>query len=247
VAAWGWLAAFTISFAAEVPRVTTAPPRPQRLYDEAKARWQKETKNPQAAWEFGRACYDWADHATNDTQRAALGHEGIDACRAALALAPSNAPAHYYLGLNCGQLAQTKLLGALKLVDQMEEAWTKTIALDPAFDYAGGHRALGILYRDAPGWPTSLGGKKKARLHLLKAVELAPDYPGNKLSLLESLAQWGEKKTVQDQAAATETYLSAARARLTGDQWSSDWRDWNRQWDRIKAKCAVVPARSPRG
>ncbi len=227
--------------------MTTAPPRPQRLYDEAKARWQKETTNAQAAWEFGRACYDWAEHATNDTQRAALGHEGIAACQAAIALAPSNAPAHYYLGLNYGQLARTKLLGAIKLVDQMEVVWARTIALDPAFDYAGGHRALGILYRDAPGWPTSLGSKQKARLHLQKAVELAPDYPGNKLSLLESLAQWGEKKTVQDQAAVTETYLKAARARLTGDPWASDWRDWNRQWDRIKARCAVVPARSPRG
>jgi hypothetical protein len=234
------------SAADPVPRVTTAPPRPQRLYDEAKARWLKETNSPEAAWHFGRACYDWADHATNDTQRAALGHEGIAACDRALAIDPTNAPAHYYLGLNRGQLAQTKLLGALKLVSQMEEAWTRTIALDPNFDYAGGHRAIGILYRDAPGWPTSIGSKKKARLHLLKALELAPDYPGNKLSYLESLAQWGEKKSVQSQATATETFLQAARARLSGEQWALDWRDWDQQWIRIKNKCAIVTARSPR-
>jgi tetratricopeptide (TPR) repeat protein len=249
-----WICIWALSFelgafrtlAADVARVTAVPARPQRLYAEAGARWRKETNSVEAAWRFGRAAFDLAELATNDTRRAALANEGIDACRRAIALDPKSAGAHYYLGLNYGQLAQTKLLGALKLVEQMEAAWKTTIALDPKFDYAGGHRTLGVLYRDAPGWPTSIGSRAKAREHFKKAMELSPDYPGNRLSLLEAYAKWGEKKSVQDQAGATEEFLKTARTRLTGEEWALDWQDWDKRWQTIKARCAVVAARSPR-
>jgi len=233
--------------AGDVARVTSIRSRPERLYDEAKARFQKETNSVEAAWEFGRATFDLADLSTNDTQRAALAHEGIDACRHGVRLDPESAGAHYYLGLNYGQLAQTKLLGAIKLVDSMEESWKKTIQLDPKFDYAGGHRTLGVLYRDAPGWPTSIGSRSKARQHLQKAVELCPEYPGNRLSLFEAYAKWGEKKAVQAQVKETEEFLKAARQRLTGEDWTLDWQDWDQRWEKIKARCAIVAARSPRG
>lgn len=219
---------------------------PERSYREARARWEKERSSAEAGWQLGRACYSLAEQATNDTQRAALANEGIDACRRAVALAPTNAAGHYYLGLNLGQLAQTKLLGALKLIDQMEASWRQAIALEGKFDYAGGHRALGILYRDAPGWPTSIGNKSKGRQHLLKAVELAPEYPGNKLALLDSYVKWGERKTVQQQAAETEKFLKAAREKFSGETWALAWRDWDARWAKIKANAAVNVARSPR-
>jgi len=235
-----------IQAADDVARVTSIPSRPNRIYEEAKARFQKETNSVEAACEFGRAAFDLADFSTNDTQRAALAQEGIDACRHGIGLNPKSAGAHYYLGLNYGQLAQTKLLGALKLVDRMEESWKTTIQLDPRFDYAGGHRTLGVLYRDAPGWPTSLGSRSKARQHLQKAVELCPEYPGNRLSLFEAYVKWGEKKAVQTQTNATEEFLKGARQKLTGEAWALDWRDWDRRWEKIKARCAAAPARSPR-
>ncbi|MEY2408583.1 MAG: hypothetical protein QOF48_1253 [Verrucomicrobiota bacterium] len=232
--------------AGEVARVTSVAARPERLYKETKERWHQQTNQVEAAWQFGRAAFDLAELASNDTRRAALANEGIDACRRAIALDPKSAGAHYYLGLNYGQLAQTKMLGALKLVDQMEQAWTTTIALDPKFDYAGGHRAIGVLYRDAPGWPTSIGSRAKARQHLQKALELCPDYPGNRLSLFEAYAKWGEKKPIQEQAAATEDFLKNARVRLNGEEWTLDWIDWDKRWQAIKTKCSVVTARSPR-
>ena len=230
----------------DVARGASIAARPQRLYEEAKARWRRETNGVEAAWQFGRAAFDLAELAPNDSRRAALANEGVDACRRAIALDPKSAGAHYYLGLNYGQLAQTKLLGALKLVEQMEEAWKTTIALDPNFDYAGGHRTLGVLYRDAPGWPTSIGSRAKARQHLQKALELRPDYPGNRLSLYEAYVKWGEQHLVQDQARATEDFLKTARARFPGEAWALDWQDWDKRWQTIKAGCSVVRARSPR-
>ena len=65
--------------------------------------------------------------------------------------------------MNLGQLARTELLGALKLVKEMEREFKTAADLDKQFDYAGPERCLGLLYRDAPGWPASIGSRRKAR------------------------------------------------------------------------------------
>src|SRR2546421_9177898 len=210
--------------------------RVERAFFASQARFHKNSNDPQAAWQFARACFDWADLADSSASRASIAERGMAACRQALEAAPKLAAAHYYLGLNLGQLARTKKLGALKLIDEMEAEFKAAIALDPSFDYAGAHRSLGLLYLDAPGWPTSIGNRSKARLHLRKAVELSPDYPDNLLSLLEAYLKWGDKNLVQPQIAQTEDVLQQARKTLTDEQWELSWEDWNRRWQRIKTK-----------
>ena len=221
-------------------------PRFERAHTAAAERARRQTNDAATAWELGRACFDLAEFATNNAQRAPLAEQGIANCRRAIDLDSNCAPAHYYLALNCGQLARVKLFSALGLLDQMESAFLRSIAIDPHFDYAGAHRALGLLYRDAPGWPTSLGSKKKARMQLEKAVELHPAYPGNRLNYLDSLLQWGEKKTVQSQIPATDEMLKAARTKFVGETWAFDWHDWDRLWKKISAKVGVIQARSPK-
>ncbi len=231
-----------LGLAGETRPPTSPPPgqavsnRVHRLYLESRHRWREQTNNAEAAWRFARACFDRADFATNDLQRAAIAEEGIAASRQTIKLQPNSAAGHYYLGLNLGQLAQTKLLGAIKLIEQMEAAWKRTIELDEKFDYAGPRRSLGLLYLDAPGW--SIGSKTKARQHLRKAVELFPDYPDNRLCLLEAELKWGETKTVKAQIDAVEQVLKAARTRLTGEEWEREWQDWNERWQKIKTKAA---------
>src|SRR5947208_15493408 len=111
------------------------------------------------------ACFDWADLVESNSHRAEIAEQGISAARQALKLEPKMGAAHYYLGLNLGQLARTKKIGALKLVGEMEREFLAAIDLDPKFDFAGAHRSLGLLYLDAPGWPASIGNRTKARLH----------------------------------------------------------------------------------
>lgn len=229
--------------AAELSTNASPAARVQRIYKEARERWRKEGTNAEAAWQLGRAAFDYADLATNDARRAEIAEEGIAACRESIRLQPALAPPHYYLALNLGQSARTKLLGALKLVEEMEEQFKKAIELDPKFDYAGAHRSLGELYSDAPGWPASIGSRNKARQHLEKAVQLFPEYPGNRICLLESLVKWGDKKAVQSQLASTEEFLKEARTKFTGDRWVTDWQDWDQRWEKIKAKAAVVATR----
>ncbi len=215
----------------------------QTVFDAAQIRWRQESNNVEAAWMFGRAAFDWAEFATNDHQRSAVADLGIAACRRGLALDSNSAAVHYYLGLNLGQLARTKLLGALKLIDEMEEEWTAAIRLDPKFDYGGPHRSIAVLYRDAPGWPTSIGSDKKSRLHIEKALELAPDYPGNVLTWLETLADAGDKKTVRDKISETERFLEKAHATFNGDAWAWDWEDWNQRWKDLKRKIGADRAK----
>lgn len=198
---------------------------------QARTRQQGDTNNVEAAVQLGRACFDRAEFATNDTQRATLAVEGIAVCRAAATREPKQPAAHYYLAMNLGQLARTKMLGALPLVDEMERHFKLARDLDPKLDHAGPERCLGLLYRDAPGWPASIGSKSKARSNLLRAVELAPDFPENRLNLLESALKWSDRKLVQSEVKAIEATLPVARTNLTGDAWAASWADWSRRWE----------------
>jgi hypothetical protein len=72
------------------PRVTT---RAQREFDRTKALFEVETNNPEAAWHFGRACFDLAEAATNKTERAQIATRGVEACRLSLARNPASAAA----------------------------------------------------------------------------------------------------------------------------------------------------------
>ncbi len=207
-----------------------------QLFSEAKANFAAAPTNAETAWRFGRACFEWADAATNETQRAQVARQGIEACGQAIQRQSRLAAAHYYLALNLGELARGETFRALKLVRQMETELKVAIELDPKFDYAGPHRALGLLYQDAPGWPVSLGSRKRAREHLLKAVELAPDFPENRLCWLEACLEWGDKQAAESAARVAAEILQEASSRFTGSEWSAAWRDWDSRFARAQAR-----------
>lgn len=221
--------------------------RVHQTYVEWTDRFAHDKTNSETAWRFAKACFERADFSTNDTQRAAFAELGIAASKHAVALDTNSAAAYFYLGVNLGQMARTKLFSALGLLDEMEAAWEKSIALDPKFHYAAAERSLGLLYLDAPGWPISLGSRSKARKHLQQATKLVPDYPENHLCWLEAQLKWGEAKSVKTQLSNMEAILQSARTNFTGAAWSRDWEDWEARWKRIRAKAgSTANARSPR-
>lgn len=209
--------------------------RAETAFDQAQARCRSQTDNPTAAWEFGRACYDWADWATNKAQRAAIAKKGIAACQQSL-LFTNSAAGHYYLAMNMGQQARSETLGALKLVRQMEREFLAAAALDPHADFAGPARGLGLLYRDAPGWPMSIGNRSRARNFLESAVVLAPAYPENILNLAESYLKWGDTAGAKKELAALDTLWPAAQKSLTGPHWEWSWDDWTNRRDVLRQK-----------
>lgn len=244
---WWWCAtrllvaaSLTMGVAADLPQAGAFAARALRVFEQARQQHQLQPEAPTAAWQFARACFDWAEFATNDTQRAAIAEEGIAVSRRLVREQPHLAPAHYYLAMNLGQLARTKSVGALPLVSEMERVFKRTHELDAHFDYAGPDRCLGLLYRDAPGWPVSLGSKRKARTHLKRAFDLSPAFPENRLNLIESLLEWGDESEFTAWFRETGEALDEARPRLVGEDWAVSWADWDRRWTIVQAKARRI-------
>jgi tetratricopeptide (TPR) repeat protein len=212
----------------------------ERAYDAAKARYQTNTSDDAVAQQFASACFDEADQTSEESVRASMAREGIQVCRLWLQREPNSAAAHYYLGMNLGQLARTKSLGALPLVREMEKEWLTALALDSHFDYAGADRNLGLLYRDTPGFPLSIGSRSKAEQHLRRAVELDPEYPENHLNLIETDLK-RRPAAVPAECEKLRGILPDARRRFTGPQWQSAWEDWNPRIQKILSRPSAAP------
>jgi hypothetical protein len=207
----------------------------QRAYIAAKRHFESEPTNNAALLELVRAGFDRAEFATNNTEREAIAVPCISASRTLVARDANSAAAHYYLGMNLGQLARTKMLGALRIVDEMEREFKTAAALDEKFDHAGPNRNLGMLYHEAPVIG-SIGSRSKARKNFERAAELAPDYPENRLNLAEAYLKWREKKPLQHELEGLEKIWPAARTNFTGIEWEMAWRDWQNRRDKLNAK-----------
>ena len=181
-----------------------------------------------AACHLGRASYDWAEFATNAEQRATVAQAGIAACRQLLAREPKSAPAHYYLAMDYGELAQAEApsMAAYKLIREIEREFKAAADLDERLDFAGPPRCLGLLYRDAPGWPISIGSKRKAREWLDHAAALAPDFPENQMNLVESHVQWHQEAEAEKAWQKLAAIWPAAHTNLAGVAWEQSWDDW---------------------
>jgi tetratricopeptide (TPR) repeat protein len=214
----------------------TFPARAEKAFSEARLLAQKDPKNSTNLIHLARVVFDWADFARNDEQREEIALQGIAAARAVIEREPTNSAAHYWLGMDLGQLARTKTLGALRIVREMEDEFHRARNYDPHTDYAGPDRSLGMLYRDAPGWPTSIGNRKKSREHFDHAVKLHPEFPDNQLGLLESFDEWGEKSNFVRQLPITEKTIAEARLRFTGPHWDYSWMDWTNRLAKMKGR-----------
>jgi hypothetical protein len=210
-------------------------------FHRTQAEFQSNTNLPAAALKFVRACFDYADFATNGAERAAIARQGIAACRQLIAHDPESAPAHYYLAMNLGQLARTETLGALKIVKEMEREFKMAAGLDGHLDYAGPERGLGLLHRDAPGWPVSIGSRHKARQWLESAAKLAPDYPENHLNLVESYLQWYDRTNAGRELKVLDALWAGARTNFVGEAWERSWTDWSARRDAARKRLSEIP------
>jgi hypothetical protein len=233
---WGLLLSAAAVSAAEF-RVSM-----ERSYQEARTAWQRNTTNVEAIVRFGREAFDWAEIVTAGNQRAEIASEAVDALRLLKDRQPSLAEVRYFLAMNLGQLARTRTLGALKLVREMEQEFKAAIAIDPAVDFSGPDRNLGKLYHFAPGWPTSLGNDKKARLHLEAAVKRDPDYPGNRLAMVEFLLDRREVAAAKKELATLDEGWARAQKQWTGPAWEDEWQNWTEQRNKHRKQLAGLTA-----
>jgi len=128
------------------------------------------------------ACSWLADYGPN-RDRAKWAEKGMRLGKEGIVLSPSSVEANYYYLLNMGFYSRHHRFGAIRRVSQMEDLALRVVEMDPKLDDAGGHRFLGNLYAKAPPFPASIGDMEEAFFHMKKAVEIAPDYPENRLHL----------------------------------------------------------------
>jgi tetratricopeptide (TPR) repeat protein len=203
----------------------------------AKTAWAAHPEDASAACHLGQTSYDWSLFATNAEQRAAVAQTGIAACRQWVANHPQSAPGHYYLAMDYGELAEAEApsLAAYKLIREIEHEFKIANELSNRLDYAGPPRCLGLLYRDAPGWPVSIGNRHKAREYLEQAAALAPDFPENQLNLVESHIHWHQAADAEKAWHKLTAIWPAARTNLTGVDWEVSWDDWTSRRAAVKA------------
>jgi hypothetical protein len=184
--------------------------------------------DPGAACALGRATYYWAEFATNADQRAEIAQAGIAACRHLLARDPNSAAGHYYLGIDYGELAEAEApsMAAYRLIREIEHEFKAAADLDERQDFAGPLRCLGLLYRDAPGWPISIGSRHKAREFLDRAAASAPNYPENQMNLVESQVKWHQEAEAEAAWRKLGAVWPVAQTNLTGTVWEEFWSDW---------------------
>ena len=205
-------------------------------FEQAAAKFHADTNNAEAAWQFGRAAFDMAGLQKDSSREAEFAQQGIDVSHIAVKLAPNSAAAHYYLGMNIAELADTKHSpAALRLVKDMEREFQTARLLDEKFDEAGSDRNLGTLYRDAPAF-LSVGNRTKARQHLERAAELAPGYPDNQITLIEGYLKWDFHNEALRQLHELENILPDARKKFSGPAHVLDWEDWDKRLNVIKKK-----------
>lgn len=210
--------------------------RAEWAYKDAQKAFSTNSTNLTVALNYARTTFDRAEFSKNDDERESLAEIGIGAAHSAIRLDPNSAAAHYYLALNIGQLARTKMWGALKLIGEMERELKKAIEIDPKLDYAGAMRALSLLYMEAPGWPTSIDSKSKSRTLMERTLELAPTYPDNHLNYMEALAKWKDWKTFNERIPIYEALLPAAKKEFAAENWQDEWADWTPRWQAIQSK-----------
>jgi tetratricopeptide (TPR) repeat protein len=210
--------------------------RAEQVCQQAQAKWGAHPDDAAAASAVGRTAYDWAEFATNSEQRAAIAQIGISACKALVARDPNSVAGHYFLGMDYGELAEAEApsMAAYKLIREIEHEFKIAGDLEERFDNAGPLRSLGLLYRDAPGWPISIGSRRKARELLERAALLSPDYPENPMNLVESYVLWRQADEAQAAWRKLLSIWAAAQTNLAGPAWEADWSDWRYRREVVK-------------
>lgn len=207
----------------------------QQILATAQKLYAAEPTNSVAAWQVGRACFELVAVLQDPKEMEKIINDGIAACRQSVALDPQSAAAHYYLAVTVGRLADLKRnLAAYKMVKEVEREFHQARELDERFCYAGPDRCLGELYFKAPGWPMSVGSRSKARKHLERAAELAPDFPENRLLLAESYLKWRDKKPLARELEAMKELWPAARTNFAGADWAANWSEWQPRFDKLR-------------
>ncbi len=169
---------------------------------------------------LARTCFVLGDMAP-DSSRAGYYEKGLTYADKLLAQEPDGVAGHYWKAMNLSGLADVNRVRGFKLLPQIMDELKRSLALDETYDQAGPHRVLGRIYLEAPGWPLSVGDRKKSLEQLTAAIRLAPDNSTNHLYLAETLLDMGKKAQARGEL---EKALQARRHAISPQGLEEDHR-----------------------
>jgi hypothetical protein len=176
-----------------------------------------------------RAAYAAGRAAQDREARKAYFAQGMAIAKARLAGNPDDAEGLYWLAVNMGAEALERgKLAALPVVPRMEALLLRLDQVAPRYEDAGAARVLGRLYQEAPA-VISVGSTKQARRFLDRAMQLAPNHPGNLAFAADFQLDHGDR-------ALARAYAERCLRALAGKTLGPEEREWFDLAQRVREK-----------
>ena len=161
----------------------------------------EETRESAALAQLSRLQFMQAQLETNKERRLLLFESCLTTANRALALNADDVVGLFWKAAAMGKMAEDSgILNVLRMLRPMEKILLRVISLDEKYENAGGHRALGRMYHQLPGFPLSFGSNQKALEHLKRAHELFPKDIITRAFYAEVLYDVGRQKEARKHA-----------------------------------------------
>ena len=184
-------------------------------------------------WKVAEQFANAYEHAKNRGQRLDYAKRGIEYAKACIEEDPKNPACYYFRAINTGLYYKSKVVGYQKGLKAMVEDCTKVTTLDPKYDHAGGYRVLGMIYTEVPAFSLKadsvLRDLDKAVFYLLKAIEIAPDYPENYIALSNAYLKANDRE---------EAALAIIKAKTALPEWKDhpQYHNWKKDIKKLSKK-----------
>ncbi len=177
------------------------PARAQAAFELFQAAAKADPTSVEARWEGARAAYFYGNYTkadASDRDKIAVFETGIALAKEAVALAPKDVEAHFWLGVLYGVYGEAKgIFKSLSLVSPIKQEMQTCLDLDASVEGYGPDRVLGRLYYKLPGFKG--GDNKKSIAHLEKSLAGAPTDALTKVYLAETYKSEGMKAKAIEQ------------------------------------------------
>ena len=144
-----------------------------------------DQRNYEVEWKFAKYSYFLGKVEPIEKDAIAAFEKGRDAGKIASRVDPSKADGHFWYGANLGELGRiSPVTVGIKAVDDIREAMTTAIAIEPNYQNGSAYDALGQL--EMATRTLKNGTTEKAIEYYEKGLELSPDNANLRLHLAEA-------------------------------------------------------------
>ncbi len=143
----------------------------QKSFDMAEAALKAGGDEFEARWRMARGAFWVAERSSDKKVKETMGWRGYEEGLKASKLQPGRVEGYYFGVISLGQYSIA--IGVLKAIGKgvkgkFESMGNKAVAVNPAYDFGGPDRAMGVYWRDLPKIARDL---KKAEKHIKASID----------------------------------------------------------------------------